>query len=96
MNDDEFLAYTEKLIKEKAITAENLTASQLATAMIQAIECGDFTRLVRLDNQAQQVLYIPFAREQELRWKIAELERGEFACKKCGLRKDDDWEPGDF
>lgn len=37
--------------------------------------------------------------EDELRAakeKIAQLERGEFICQKCGLRKDDEFEKGDF
>jgi len=28
--------------------------------------------------------------------RIAELERGEFICKRCGLRKDSDHPKGDF
>ena len=28
--------------------------------------------------------------------RIAELERGEYICKKCGLRKDAEFERGDF
>ena len=31
-----------------------------------------------------------------LREKVAELLRGEFICKKCGLRKDSEHEVGDF
>lgn len=32
----------------------------------------------------------------EARTKIAALERGEFICTKCGLRKDSEHEKGDF
>lgn len=28
--------------------------------------------------------------------RIANAERGEFICRKCGLRKDDDYPKGDF
>ena len=28
--------------------------------------------------------------------RIAELERGEYICKKCGLRKDAEFKQGDF
>lgn len=28
--------------------------------------------------------------------RIAELERGEYVCKKCGLRKDAEFERGEF
>lgn len=31
-----------------------------------------------------------------LREKVAQLERGEYICKKCGLRKDDEHPKGDF
>ena len=32
----------------------------------------------------------------KLREKLEALERGEFICKKCGLRKDGEGERGDF
>lgn len=32
----------------------------------------------------------------ELRQQLAELERGEYICNKCGLRKDSEHEKGDF
>jgi len=31
-----------------------------------------------------------------MRQRIAELERGEYVCKKCGLRKDAEFERGEF
>jgi len=31
-----------------------------------------------------------------LKAKVEELERGEYICKKCGLRKDGEGERGDF
>jgi len=33
---------------------------------------------------------------EALRAKVEELERGEYICKKCGLRKDGEGERGDF
>ena len=33
---------------------------------------------------------------ERLHKRIAELERGEYICKKCGLRKNDDYPPADF
>lgn len=62
------------LIKEHNIAVEKLTREQFVEAIKQAIQCGDFTRLVRADDNAQQVIYIPFKREQELLNKIEELE----------------------
>ena len=32
----------------------------------------------------------------ELEARIAELERGEYVCRKCGLRKDSEHPKGDF
>lgn len=55
-----------EFVKKHNLAVEELTERQLAEAIRQAIECGDFTRLVRVDNGGQQVVYIPFTREQEL------------------------------
>ena len=32
----------------------------------------------------------------DLNYQIAALERGEYICRKCGLRKDSEHEKGDF
>ena len=32
----------------------------------------------------------------ELRQQLAELERGEYICNKCGLRQDSEYVKGDF
>lgn len=64
----------EELVKANAIAAENLTTKQIAAALMQAIQCGDFVRHVRVDNQAQAVTYTPFAQEEELRTQIATLK----------------------
>lgn len=96
MNQEEYIKHTEKMLAEKGIAAENLTTEQLARVIIQMIQCGDIIRYVQVGTDKQNVIYIPYAREQELLCRISELERGEFICKKCGLRKDSKNEPGDF
>ena len=55
---------TEQLIKEHNIACENLTQTQLAAAIIQAIQCGEFMRHVVVDvtkplAHGQQVTYVP-------------------------------------
>ncbi len=66
--------HLDDLIRTHNIAIENLTKDQLAEALRQAIACGDFTRLVVAGSNAQSVMYLPYAREQELESKIAALE----------------------
>lgn len=64
----------EELVRRERIAVDELTQKQIASALRQAIACGDFIRQVRVDNRAQTVVYIPFDREQKLEQRIAELE----------------------
>lgn len=70
----DFLLKVEELIKERAIAVDNLTRTQLADAICQAIQCGDFHRHLVRGEDRQQVVYVPFQREHELKARIAELE----------------------
>jgi len=54
------------LIRDKNIAVENLTREQVASAFLQAIQCGDFKRFVLASSDGQSVVYLPYAREQEL------------------------------
>lgn len=65
---------TRKLVREHNIACEQLTERQIANALRQAIECGDFQKFVHKDGASQHVAYIPFQREQELRGRVRELE----------------------
>lgn len=56
----------EEFIKKYNIAVEELTEKQLAEALRQAIQCGDFIRNIRVTDNAQQIVYIPFARTEEL------------------------------
>lgn len=64
---------TEKLVSEYKLKCDDLTEKQLAEAIQQMIACGDLTRLV-VRTDAQQIIYTPFTREQELLDRIGHLE----------------------
>jgi hypothetical protein len=61
-----------EVIKEHSVAVEKLTASQTAEALLQAIACGDFTRLVTIDGR-QTVVYVPFAHEEKHLSEIKQL-----------------------
>lgn len=63
----------DELITLYSISAENLTQDQVASALKQAILAGDFQRLIS-SSGGQTVVYLPFARVQELEGRIRELE----------------------
>ncbi len=63
-----------KLIHSHNIAIEELTTKQLVEAFTQALAAGDFQRLVTADRSSQQVIYIPFARQQQLEAEIAVLK----------------------
>lgn len=51
-----------------------LTRDQFIDLMFQAIASGDFIRQVRQGDNAQAMIYIPFAEQERLRTKIKEME----------------------
>lgn len=63
----DFMLKIEELLKEKAIAVDNLTRTQLADAICQAIQCGDFQRHLVRGEDRQQIVYVPFQREHELK-----------------------------
>jgi hypothetical protein len=65
---------------------ERVTREQLAMALTQAISCGDFMRLVEPSGGGQQVAYLPYRREQELKKRIATLEGETFDLSEELLR----------
>lgn len=71
MNDEEINASIEKLAFKHQLAIEQLTESQLAEAIRQAILCGDFQRHISVNNN-QLVTYAPFRK-----LKDAERERDE-------------------
>ena len=67
-------AAVRELVTRHNLFVKELTERQLVEAIRQAISSGDFVRFVRECDLAQQVVYIPFAREAELEARIRELE----------------------
>lgn len=67
-----------ELQQKYTIVCEQLTREQLSETIRQALACGDIQRLVKhppkLGEITQQVIYIPFAREQALMARIRRLE----------------------
>lgn len=64
---------TLELVKKHGIATDALTENQIADALRQAIECGDFIRHVVANDGRQTVVYIPFAREQRLEAQLAAI-----------------------
>lgn len=69
----ELLEQTQSVIDQCSALIENLTVKQTADALAQAIAAGDFQRNVVVGTGAQQVIYIPFNRVQELEAQLSEL-----------------------
>lgn len=67
-------------IQKYNLAVEGLTEEQFVNALKQAINCGDFKRLVRQGDNAQQIIYIPFEREQALISRIRKLEEFIDSC----------------
>lgn len=65
-----------------AVACNQLTERQFSEALRQALACGDFQRFVKVGTCEQAVVYIPFAREQEL---LAEIERLKNVLKNIGV-----------
>jgi hypothetical protein len=55
-----------EFIKKHQIAIENLTEHQLAEAIRQAIQSGDFIRYVRQEDSAQQIVYVPWREADRL------------------------------
>jgi hypothetical protein len=71
----EFEKLSEEFVRKHDLAVAELTEKQLAATFRQALECGEFTRLVRVTDGGQSVIYIPFDREQALEARVAELKQ---------------------
>lgn len=63
----------EKMISRRNLACEQLTEKQLGDAIAQALASGDFTRHVRVSDDAQSVTYIPYSEAQKFRALYYEL-----------------------
>lgn len=73
----EFDTVLQDFIRRHNLAVEELTEQQLAEAMRQIIRSGDLMRYVTLRANggiAQVVVYEPFAREEQLKNRIRNLE----------------------
>lgn len=66
-------AVTLELVRKHNLAVDTLTEHQVADAIRQAIECGDFVRNVVCGSGAQSVIYLPGRGLDELRANYDEL-----------------------
>lgn len=64
-----------RIVRENNLRIEQLTEAQCTQAIIQAFQSGDFQRLVRHGDFAQQVVYLPFAEREALKAEIQSLKQ---------------------
>lgn len=76
------------LIAENNLKIEALTKKQFASALIQAIACGDFQRLITKEPGSQLVTYEPYRAKyyldelvKELKMQVEELQEENNALK---------------
>lgn len=66
--------WIETFLREHQIACEQLTEKQLAAVILDAMASGDLIRNVRVSDNAQSVIYIPYAESERLKSRIAYLE----------------------
>ncbi len=76
----------DELIAQHQLSEEHLTKEQFAHCIKQMIAAGDFTRYVRVDNQAQQVIYEPYSRCMDLEMEIDKLKAENLELKNSLLK----------
>ena len=64
----------DELIKQHQLAEELLTKDLFAQCIKQMIAAGDFTRYIRVDNNAQQVTYEPYKLCQQLEMEVEKLK----------------------
>jgi len=83
----QFKAAIDGLVEKHNLAIEGLTGQQIAEAVRQAIQCGDFTRLVRTNDGGQTVVYLPFTTAEIQASRISRLEA---ALEAAGIPDPDD------
>lgn len=74
-------------VRQHNLAVEGLTEEQFVNCIKQAINCGDFKRLIRQGDNAQQIIYIPFEAQQRYENRIKTLE--EWICLNTDKNPDD-------
>lgn len=72
--DDKYQTAIRELIRKHNLACEELTANQLAVVIRQAIASGDIIKQVRVTDNAQNIIYIPYADVERLRRRVRYLE----------------------
>lgn len=73
------------MLHEHNVALEKFTREQMAKAIVQAIQCGDFEAMVchaPFPEVKMAITYIPFRNEEKLKSRIAALEQ---VIKDAGL-----------
>ena len=86
MNPIDIDKHFQEFVKKYNLAVEQLHEQQLAKLIQQMIASGDIIRYVRAGDNAQQIVYIPFARVESLETENQSLRD---ALKARGLPKDD-------
>lgn len=82
---DRFNRAIENIVRENNLHIEQLTEAQCTQAIIQAFQCGDFKRLVRVSDNAQQVIYAPWQESEMQQAKIKALREALIQCNRSDL-----------
>ncbi len=80
-------------------TYEQLEAELFAMRQERAARLADAQRVIDwIDNPARQPAVHAFTEgnERQIAYRFEHLLRGEFICRKCGLRKDGEPSPATF
>ena len=72
--DDKYQSAIQELIRKHNLACEELTANQLAVVIRQALASGDIIKQVRVTDNAQNIIYIPYAEADRLRSRVRYLE----------------------
>jgi len=77
-----------EFVRKHRLACEGLTENQVAEVIGQALACGDIIKNVRVTDNAQCVVYIPFAETERLRTRIRDLKE---LLKQHGISEPEHW-----
>jgi len=74
MTPKDYQSFVEDFVHRRGLISNELTEKQIAEVILQMCACGDLVRHVRVLDGDQKIVYIPYAREQELLAQIEDLK----------------------
>jgi hypothetical protein len=85
MMSEKLSEFIEAMAEAHHDAVEALTQEQLSEALRQALESGDFERLVTVDEDKQAVVYAPYAALSRVRRENEDLRNAieTVACASC-------------